>query len=98
MITGSLKNVKSGFELSLMFTRNGSDVRIIRSKAGNKAEEKLLKVPGKLPVFSGGLNSARGATVIFFNVFANNGPAIITTGMAIHIPYNKTFPISACSC
>ena len=96
MITGSLKKDKTGFDLSSTWISKGIEVKIISSKAGSNEDKKLFSVPGNsLITFSAGLNNANGFTVIFFTVFANNGPAMITAGMAIHMPYNKTFPISA---
>src|SRR5437868_12852880 len=95
-ISGSL--IKEMISLTVpSWGKNGLQITIVaNNKTGNSAEiTELVKLGSSFCASAGGLNVSRGCDIIFFSVDANIGPAIITVGIAIAIPYNKVFPMSA---
>lgn len=68
----------------------------VMSITGSSAIIKLGKAPGKILLLcTGASKKPVSEELIFFNCLPSNGPAIITAGMAMQMPYNNVLPISA---
>src|SRR5688572_19601778 len=66
------------------------------NNTGRKVVKKLLNKPGNSSSFMSLATKVSGGLLVYFlTVFANNGPPIITAGIAMASPYSSVTPRSA---
>ena len=95
-ISGSLIKESRLFRVPSSGRRGLQITAVASNKTGNSAETIELNKLGSWSSGSEvGLKVSNGCDFIPFNVDANIGPAMITVGIAMVIPYSKVFPKSA---